>query len=376
MEIINKWRNRSVSIKQACIISTATYLALGLLLFFFGVTLFQTFQNYLTIGGSIGNATLWIMNHNGLILLGIATLIGVTVGNGYTIYRWKLKRPIEAFPYIEKQLEEDVLQITVPTLSDDEFGKLYKRVEELILHLKKTRKDLWKSVEERRHLNSSFAHEIRTPLSIIQGYVDMIEEVLNEERDGVISPENSSQEETLRLISIIQGELKRIHSYLIKRTNMRTLQEVVPEFSPIPFEDLCKDIQDTTKIMWNRELIFTIIPPESYKPTIIHVDKTMLLEVVQNIMANAIRYADKAISIRCEIAEKQLLITIKDDGPGFSDQALLQAQEPYYRDAPDNNENFGLGLYIAKTLCMKCGGKILISSPQTGGAIVTATFQQ
>ena len=59
---------------------------------------------------------------------------------------------------------------------------------------------------------------------------------------------------------------------------------------------------------------------------------------------------------------------------GFTDKALQSASEPFYRDEKKQNSmHFGLGLYICRIICEKCGGKLDISNTKTGGK-VTAIF--
>lgn len=99
------------------------------------------------------------------------------------------------------------------------------------------------------------------------------------------------------------------------------------------------------------------------------------MEVYDNILANAERYADTQITADISVTQDFLKIEIYDDGCGFSDKALKFAKEPFYRDDKEqNSSHFGLGLYICKIICEKCGGNLNISNTENGGKVSAKFF--
>ncbi|MDD6098635.1 MAG: ATP-binding protein, partial [Oscillospiraceae bacterium] len=61
---------------------------------------------------------------------------------------------------------------------------------------------------------------------------------------------------------------------------------------------------------------------------------------------------------------------------GFSDEGLIKAGEPFFRDEKDSQTHFGLGLYISRILCEKCGGTMSIRNNEKVGATVEIIFQK
>ena len=103
-------------------------------------------------------------------------------------------------------------------------------------------------------------------------------------------------------------------------------------------------------------------------------DATLVHRMLDNTISNAVRYARSYIKVTVIWVEDQLIITVTDDGAGFSDEALRTATQPFYKENSEN-DHFGLGLSICNTLCQKHGGKLQISNQDQGGACVTMTIK-
>ena len=112
-------------------------------------------------------------------------------------------------------------------------------------------------------------------------------------------------------------------------------------------------------------------------PETARLDADVVERVAGNLLANAARYATSLVVLVCAADGSDLVVTVEDDGPGFSAEALEQGLEPYYRDTsrPDSSEHFGLGLGICSLLVAKCGGSVVLSNRfDETGARVEARF--
>ena len=104
------------------------------------------------------------------------------------------------------------------------------------------------------------------------------------------------------------------------------------------------------------------------------IDTELVMQVYENLVSNAVRYAENSVSVDVNIAENILKITVYDNGKGFSEEALKNAVQPFYRDENEPDKlHFGLGLYICKVICEKCGGMLTVENHENGGK-VTAEF--
>ena len=111
------------------------------------------------------------------------------------------------------------------------------------------------------------------------------------------------------------------------------------------------------------------------KVDMVSVDLEIVLQVFENLLSNAMRYADTAVSVACRTKGKKLLITVADDGKGFNSNALKIATDPFYTtEKKSEGEHFGLGLNISKVLCQRHGGGITLKNQKNGGASITVCF--
>lgn len=90
-------------------------------------------------------------------------------------------------------------------------------------------------------------------------------------------------------------------------------------------------------------------------------------------MQNALRYAKDQIIIHAYSQNNLFIISVQDDGIGFSEKDLKQATDIFY-GKEKGHEHFGIGLSVCKLLCEKHGGFLQIENNKVSGACVTAAF--
>ncbi len=108
---------------------------------------------------------------------------------------------------------------------------------------------------------------------------------------------------------------------------------------------------------------------------IINVDMAVVMRVYENLLANAVRFAEEKISVFADVEEGLLKIIVADDGSGFTARDLSEAVRPFYKSTGETGGgHFGMGLNICKILCEKHGGHLRLENCH--GACVTAAFRQ
>ena len=115
---------------------------------------------------------------------------------------------------------------------------------------------------------------------------------------------------------------------------------------------------------------------EAEEPLGLVMADTQLVErVFDNLTANALRYASARVEAKLAVREGRLILTVRDDGRGFSENALLHADEPFFSEEKTGAQgHLGLGLNVARVLCERCGGALTLCNVPEGGACVTADF--
>ena len=94
---------------------------------------------------------------------------------------------------------------------------------------------------------------------------------------------------------------------------------------------------------------------------------------MNNIIKNAISFAEKEILLIAESTEKEYSIKIRDDGPGFDKKFIANFGKPFYSSRPEKGVNMGLGLFITKQMIENLNGKISVQN--NNGAEVILTWQ-
>ncbi len=90
-------------------------------------------------------------------------------------YRKKLNKPLKLLENSMEQISNKNLDFELYYNSNDEMGRLCCTFEEMRQTLEKTYKELWKMIEERRLVQASVAHDLRNPISIIEGYAEYLQ---------------------------------------------------------------------------------------------------------------------------------------------------------------------------------------------------------
>ena len=108
---------------------------------------------------------------------------------------------------------------------------------------------------------------------------------------------------------------------------------------------------------------------------LIEVDLEFVEQVYNNLISNAVRYAESSIRICMLKNEDMFCLAVTDDGHGFSAESLKRAAEPYFTEEESREDNLGLGLYICRIICENHGGYLVIENTEAGGR-VTAGFKE
>ncbi|MDK2952577.1 MAG: two-component system, OmpR family, lantibiotic biosynthesis sensor histidine kinase NisK/SpaK [Kosmotogales bacterium] len=285
-------------------------------------------------------------------------------------YNDKLKRPIEQLNEASEKIADNDLDFHIHYNSRDEMGNLCTSFEVMREALEKNNREMWRAIEERKRLNAAFSHDLRTPITVLRGYSDFLKNYLPQ---GKIS-----EEKLISTISTMTGHISRLENYVQMMNEVQRLEDIAVSVGEVKTDFLTGEIRTAAEALGKNTGLNLKFINEILKP-VISVDFSIVIRVCENLIANAVRYAENVIYIQYRYANEKLCITISDDGRGFTDEDFKQAIKPYYRNK-DNTENdgthFGLGLYICKLLCEKHGGTLLIENNSNGGAMITACFRE
>lgn len=297
-------------------------------------------------------------------MIGLPVLfITIGIGVAATIYyQKKLKIPIAQLQNGVEKIQEDNLDFHVEYNEDDELGELCCSMEKMRSELWQKQKALWESLEERKLLNASVAHDIRTPITVLKGYLDYLEKMIPQDK--------LTEDMLLDTVSSMQEAVNRLEQYVDCVRDVEKIENIEIEKRPENVKRLLDEMRSNVQqLETNKEIL---ISSNIMTMDEVRLDKSVLFRIFENLLQNALRYAKKQVRINISQKKDFLILTVEDDGNGFAGKDLEKAATVFY-SSDKEGQHFGIGLSICRILCEKHGGLLSISNNKNKrGACVTA----
>lgn len=288
--------------------------------------------------------------------------VGAIVICAMIFYQRKLRRPIEILNSAAEKIAQSDLDFHVEYAPRDEMGRLCDSFEKMRAALQNSNREMWRNMEERRRLNAAFSHDLRTPLTVLKGHVELL-------RSG-LPDESVEREEMLQEVAAMSKHIGRLENYVAAMSRLQRLEDLEIHASAVSADVFARSMRESAEILGKNKKVTFISSPGSYW----HIDSEVVMQVFENLMSNAVRYARTQVMVKLVTDGKALELTVSDDGKGFSPQDLQKATEPFYRSESSASVHLGLGLNICRVLCERHGGTILVRNSLTGGGEVRARF--
>ena len=264
-------------------------------------------------------------------------------------------------------IAEQNLEFSVSYDRDDELGHLASSFEAMRASLAESQRALWRTAEERKRLNAAFAHDLRTPLTILKGKVELLEAHL---QAGDATPGQLASS-----AASLAAQVERLERYVTAMSGLQKLEDRTVRPAAQPFDAVAGAVDDIGRSLCapNRTFALSVSARCDAERPELAVDRSLVEEVAENLVGNAARFAAAHVEARMDVRDGFLVLTVEDDGPGFSPAALEQGCAPFFSETP-SKDHFGLGLNIAALLCDKHGGSLALGNRAGGGARTTARF--
>lgn len=290
--------------------------------------------------------------------------IAVGIGAAAAVYyRKKLREPITQLQNGVERIQEDNLDFHIEYDGDDELGRLCCSMEKMRRELRQKHKALWESLEQRKLLNASVSHDLRTPITVLKGYLDYLEKNI---------PQDKLTEDMLfDTVSSMQGAVNRLELYVESVRDIEKIENIEIEKRSENVKLLLNELRSNVRqLVGNKEIIIS----NDITVDKIQIDKGVFFRILENLLQNALRYAEKQVSINLSHKKDFLILTVKDDGKGFSAADLEKATTVFYSNDKEK-QHLGIGLSVCKILCEKHGGLLYVGNQKEKGACVTAKLK-
>jgi len=351
MERLRKITSR-LSIRQSFVFFVGCFLVIDIILCFSTSVLATYFkmENYSSVTG-IATVT-----YSTLCLIMADVLF----------YYVKLKKPIELIKKAAVRIAGNDLDFSIRYDSMDEMGELCRAFEYMRKNLQENNRMMWRQMEERKKVNSVFAHNMRTPLTVLKGYLEMYE----------VQPEELEASEIKQNAIVMKKHIARLENYIDALNELQRSEDI--RYCPKRTEwgSLKEQVIQTVEILCRKagkEFLFGSEPEISDKRELL-IDTDIFSQLLDNLISNALRYARNKIEVGLFLEQGKIRLVVKDDGNGFSQAALKNALLPFFTES-ENSANRGLGLYISNLLCRIHNGCLSIENGENG-AVVTAELSE
>jgi signal transduction histidine kinase len=222
--------------------------------------------------------------------------------------------------------------------------------------------------EERRFFISAIAHDLRTPLFSLRGYLQ-----------GLVQGIAATPERTSHYLAICQqksDELERLVADLFAYVRIDALEQV-PQNAPLDLCDLANQVADGVRYLTEEKHITLEICDRGSAQLL--GDRHLLTRAIENLLDNAVRHTPENghIWLDWQAESDFWRITVRDSGPGIDPAILPHIFEPLYRGEASRNRQTGgagLGLTIARRIIRAHNGDLVATNSPDGGACFTFTL--
>lgn len=280
-------------------------------------------------------------------------------------YRIYIATPLRELETAAQRIAGADLDFTVPRIFGRELGHLACIMEDMRSSLLRAHRELWGTAEERRRLNAAFAHDLRTPLTVLKGSIEMAQ--MRSEQGQILDAD---------AFLGLSSQVERLEKYADAMSGLAKLDDRPVVRDEVGAEALIAALEQRSRaaVAAQRPELSVDVAVTTGVSTV-QVDLALVEEVLDNLMSNACAHAAARIEVALFCTPGSVAICVTDDGPGFSAEALHRACEAFYGEAK-SAEHLGLGLNIASTLTRLHRGSLVLENVQDEGwgARVTASF--
>jgi len=316
-------------------------------------------------GQLIGRVTLYLPKSSSVSMFSaFAGLLLAFFVVGVEIRRYVLK-PLESMSFAARRIAGGDLEVQLPSSRITEVAEVRDGFEAMVKGLRQSFDKQAELEEERRFVIGAVAHDLRTPLFALRGYIDGLEQGIAQ------SPEKVTK--YLAVCKEKSAQLDRLVEDLFTFTKMEYLETELNE-KPIDLQTiLIKSIDSLSPLARQKRIS---IEQYNTEKCIISGDAHLLERAVSNLLDNAVRHApvDGEIEIQCINDCDRVVFSIHDSGPGFSSEELKRIFEPLYRGEASRSRSTGgsgLGLAISQRIIRRHKGELTASNHPEGGALLT-----
>lgn len=281
--------------------------------------------------------------------LAVAIALGIWIARTAT-------RPVRELTAATHAVARGDLGRQVAVRSQDEVGQLVDAFNRMS-------RELAEATDLRRRMTADIAHDLRTPLTVLSGYLEAL-------RDGDLAPSR----ERFEMMYVEARHLGRLVEDL-RTLSLADAGELPLHIEQLPPADLLERVRDAFARQAEECGVALTVESEPSVPDLAG-DADRLAQVLANLVGNALRYTPSGgtILLVAERRSESVALQVRDSGRGISSEALPHIFERFYRGDSSRQRTdgeSGLGLAIARSVVEAHGGTISVESSEGTGTVFT-----
>lgn len=262
----------------------------------------------------------------------------------------RVTTPIRKISEAAKSFGKGDFTARVPAEGDDEIAQLAATFNDMATSLEAID-------QSRRSFMGNIAHELRTPMTTIKGFIDGM-------LDGVIPPEDYKH--YLEIVSAETGRLTRMIKTMLDISKLEAGEYVINAETYDIWDTVTSALFGAEKRLEENHIGILGFAPNR---TLVYADPDIVYQVFYNILDNAIKFTNNGGTITLNITEdeNEVTVSVKNTGQGISEEALPHVFDRFYKEDKSRGLHAGgsgLGMNISKVLITRSGGRIWAQSVQ------------
>lgn len=310
-----------------------------------------------------------VLGKTGVILMLLTLVFVISIIILSLITSYTISKPIKLLADGANEIANGNLDFNIDYESTNEIGTTVQAFNDMTAQLKASIEDRNKIDQSRKEMIAGVAHDLRTPLTSVKGYVEGL-------RDGIASTDEMKAQYLQTIYSSTQ-DMEKLLDELLTLSRLE-LGNITLECEAININsflsDYCEDLGATLK---TNSFEFEYINPYADNKIMISLDADRFVRVISNIVSNSVKYRKKdvtgKITLTLDEYEKTIILSIADNGIGIENKNLPRIFESFYRaDQARTNvrDGSGIGLAVCKQIIERHGGKIWATSQYGNGTTI------
>lgn len=302
-----------------------------------------------------------VLGKTGVILTIVAAVFVLSILILSFITSRTISKPIKLLADGANEIANGNLDYVINYESTNEIGTTVSAFNDMTVQLKSAVEDRNRIDESRKEMIAGVAHDLRTPLTSVKGYVEGL-------MDGIASTDEMKVQYLQTIYSSTQ-DMERLLDELLTLSRLE-LGNIALECENININsflnDYCEDLVATLR---TKDFDFEYINPNADKKIMVSLDTDHFVRVISNIVSNSVKYSKKdtkgKITLSLDDYEKSIILSVTDNGIGIENDNVPKIFDSFFRADQARTkvrDGSGIGLAVCKQIIERHGGKIWATS--------------